>query len=96
MSISLLASIHCKKDAEAAFDTELKKLVETSKKETGCLACELYQYKDEPTKYVIEEEWIDEEALSRHMETAHYKYFVHISPALLVNPADVKILTRLI
>lgn len=96
MSISLLADMHCKKDAEGAFDTELKKLVEASKKETGCLACELYQYKDEPTKYVIEEEWADEDALSQHMETAHYKYFVHISPALLETPADVKILTRLV
>lgn len=96
MSISLLASMHCKKDAEGAFDTELKKLVEASLKEHGCMAYELYQYKDEPTKYVIEEEWADEDALSRHMEAAHYKYFVHISPALLVTPADVKILTRLI
>ncbi|MFD0765687.1 putative quinol monooxygenase [Mucilaginibacter lutimaris] len=96
MSISLLAYMHCKKDAEAAFDTELKKLVEASLKEEGCLAYELYQYKDEPTKYVIEEEWVDEDALSRHMEAPHYKYFVHISPVLLETAADVKILTRLI
>lgn len=96
MSISLLHAMHCKKDAEAAFDTELKKLVTASVKEAGCLAYELYQYKDEPTRYVIEEEWSDENTLSRHMETPHYKYFVHISPALLVNPAEVKILTRLI
>ena len=46
--------------------------------------------------YFGHEEWADEDALSRHMETAHYKYFVHISPALLETPADVKILTRLI
>lgn len=96
MSISLLASLHCKKDAEIAFDTELKKLVNASIKEDGCLAYELYQYKDEPTRYVIEEEWRDEDALSAHMESPHHKYFVHISPALLEHPADVKILTRLI
>jgi len=96
MSISLLASMHCKKDAEGAFDTELKKLVEASLQEEGCLACELYQYKDEPTLYVMEEEWQDEDVLSKHMETPHYKYFVHISPALLEQPADVKILTRLL
>ncbi|RWY47977.1 putative quinol monooxygenase [Mucilaginibacter gilvus] len=96
MSISLLACLHCKKDAEVAFDTELKKLMNASVKEEGCLAYELYQYKDEPTRYVIEEEWKDEDALSRHMETPHYKYFVHISPALLKKPAEVKILTRLI
>lgn len=96
MSISLLAYLHCKKDAEAAFDIELKKLVEASKQEAGCIAYELYQYKDEPTKYIIEEEWTDEDALSLHMETPHHKYFVHISPALLATPADVKILTRLV
>ncbi len=91
-----MASLHCKKDAEVAFDIELKKLVNASAKEEGCLAYELYQYKDEPTRYVIEEEWTDEEALSRHMETPHHKYFVHICPALLEKPAEVKILTRLI
>lgn len=96
MSISLLASLHCKKDAEIAFDTELKKLVNASVKEDGCQAYELYQYKDEPTKYVIEEEWRDETALALHLETAHHKYFVHISTALLEKPAEVKILTRLI
>ena len=96
MSVSLLASLYCKKDAEAAFDTELKKLVEASKKEPGCMAYELYQYKDEPTIYVIEDEWEDDDALAMHMETPHYKYFVHIAPALLAKPADVKILTRLI
>ncbi|MFA6087090.1 putative quinol monooxygenase [Mucilaginibacter sp.] len=96
MSISLLASLHCKKDAEIAFDTELKKLVDASKQEQGCIAYELYQYKGEPTRYVIEEEWENEDILAHHMETPHYKYFVRISPALLETPADVKILTRLI
>jgi quinol monooxygenase YgiN len=96
MSVSLLASLHCKKDAEIAFDTELKKLVDASKQEQGCIAYELYQYKGEPTRYVIEEEWENEDILAHHMETPHYKYFVHISPALLEAPADVKILTRLI
>jgi quinol monooxygenase YgiN len=96
MSVSLLASLHCKKDAEGAVDTELKKLVDASKQEHGCIAYELYQYKDEPTRYVIEEEWENEDVLALHMDTPHYKYFVHISPALLETPADVKILTRLI
>jgi quinol monooxygenase YgiN len=96
MSVSLLSTMYCKKDAEGAFDTELKKLVDASVKEQGCLSYELYQYKDEPTRYVIEEEWTDEDTLAAHMETPHYKYFVHIAPALLEEPADVKILTRLI
>ncbi|MBK0380587.1 putative quinol monooxygenase [Mucilaginibacter segetis] len=96
MSVCLLASLCCKKDAEGAFDTELKKLVEASVKEPGCVAYELYQYKDDPVNYVIKEEWNNEDSLSAHMETPHYKYFVHISPVLLDKPAKVKILTRLV
>jgi quinol monooxygenase YgiN len=96
MSVSLLTSLHCKKDAEGAVDTELKRLVDASKQEQDCIAYELYQYKDEPTRYVIKEKWENEDALALHMETPHYKYFIHISPALLETPADVKILTRLI
>ncbi|RFZ85853.1 antibiotic biosynthesis monooxygenase [Mucilaginibacter terrenus] len=96
MSINLLACLHCKSDAELAFESELKKLVTASVDEPGCLAYELYQYKDEPYKYVIEEEWTDEDALGAHMETPHYKNFVRVSNALLRTAADVKILTRLI
>ncbi|OOQ56422.1 putative quinol monooxygenase [Mucilaginibacter pedocola] len=95
MSISLLHAMHCKRDAESAFDTELKRLITASMKEDGCLAYQLYQDKNKPERYVIEEEWASEEALSRHMATPHYKYFVHISPALLVKPARVKVLNRL-
>ena len=96
MSVCLLSSLHCKKDAEAAFDTELKKLVDASLTEEGCVAYELYQYKDETVRYVIKEEWRDEDALSSHMESAHYKNFVRVSPVLLEHPAEVKILTRLV
>ncbi|MBD1393164.1 putative quinol monooxygenase [Mucilaginibacter glaciei] len=96
MSVSLLASLQCKKDAVAAFNIELKKLMDASKAEPGCIAYDIYQYKDEFVRFVVVDEWTDDDALSAHMETPHYKYFVHILPALLEQQADVKILTRIV
>lgn len=96
MSVSLLATLHCRKDAELALSAELKKLVDGSVKEQGCIAYELYQHKDDPLRYVIKEEWTDEEALDAHRNTPHHKYFLHVTPVLLERPAELKVLVRLI
>ncbi|WP_345950835.1 MULTISPECIES: putative quinol monooxygenase [unclassified Mucilaginibacter] len=96
MSVKLIAILHCHADAEEAFEQELKKLVETSLSEEGCMSYELYQYNDERCRYVIIEEWEDEESLKKHQEAVHYKHFVRVSPVLLTKPAKIKTLTRLV
>jgi len=96
MSIHILASLRCNKDAEVAFETELKKLVNASAKEEGCIRYELYQYNQESLRYVLQEEWHDDVSLAQHMETPHYKYFIHIAPVLLAQPPDIEMLTRLL
>jgi quinol monooxygenase YgiN len=96
MSVKLIAIMHCNADAEETFEQELKKLVETSLQEEGCLNYELYQYNDERCRYVIIEEWADEESLKNHQDAVHYRHFVRISPVLLSKPAKVKTLTRLV
>jgi quinol monooxygenase YgiN len=95
MSIKLIALLHSNTDAEDTFELELKRLVEASVKEEGCLQYELYQYENERCCYVIIEEWRDEAALKYHQETPHYKNFGRVAPVLLSKPAEVKTLTRL-
>ena len=92
MKINLIAILTCKKDALATIQMELKKLAVASKAEEGCLLYELYNCEEMPTQYVITELWGNEDALKRHKETPHYKYFTHIAPALLVNPVELKTL----
>jgi len=95
MSVKLLAFLHCNTDAEDTFELELKKLVEASAAEEGCLHYELYQYENERCHYVIIEQWKDDAALKQHQETAHYKNFGRVAPVLLTKPVEVKVLTRL-
>ncbi|WP_158826820.1 putative quinol monooxygenase [Mucilaginibacter lacusdianchii] len=96
MSVKLIAMMHCNMDAEETFEQELKKLVDTSLQEDGCLKYEVYQYNNERCRYLIIEEWRDEDSLSRHQEAVPYKHFVRISPVLLARPAKIKTLERLV
>lgn len=92
MNVSLIALLTSKADAIATLQMELKKLAVASKAEDGCLQYELTLCKELPTQFVIVELWQDQEALDRHKETPHYKYFVHIAPALLSAPVEHKTL----
>jgi len=95
MSVKLIALLHSNTDAEDTFELELKKLVEASNREEGCLQYELYQYQDERCHYIIIEEWKDEASLKHHQETPHYKNFGRVAPVLLSKPAEIKTLSRL-
>lgn len=96
MNVKLIAIMHCNIDAEETFEQELKRLVETSVSDEGCLKYELYQYENEPCRYVILEEWQDEHALKKHQETSHYKHFLRVAPVLLTKPVKIKKLNRLV
>lgn len=95
MGIKLLALMQCKGDAEGTFEQELKKLVEASVHDSGCLKYELYQYQDKRCHYVLIEEWSNEEALTKHKDTPHYKHFIRISPVLMEKPVEQIKISRL-
>lgn len=92
----MIQILECAADAEKAFEQELKKLVETSLSEDGCIKYEIYQPVDQDGQYIMIEEWIDEDAFTQHQDTSHYKHFIRISPALQNKPAEVKQLIRLV
>lgn len=96
MGIKLVALLRCKADAESTLEQELKKLVENSVQENGCLKYELYQYSGKRCHYAIIEEWQNEEALNRHKDSPHYKHFLRISPVLVDTVIDPIMLTRLV
>ena len=53
----------------------LEAMVEPSKKEPGCLNYNIYQYKNNPRKFMAVETWESEDALKGHQHTEHYKIY---------------------
>ncbi len=96
MSVRSIAILHCQADAEEAFELELKKLVESSAADDGYIAYEIFQYQDKPYKYVLTDEWRDEEAFEAHQASAHYKHFMRVVPVLLEQPLEFHRVARLV
>jgi len=95
-SVKVINVWHCTPDAEDTFEQELKRLVDVSVTENGCISYEVYQPKDKPNEYVMIEEWQNEDALGHHQNSSHYKHFTRISPVLQKKPAETKQLVRLV
>jgi quinol monooxygenase YgiN len=95
-SVKVINVWQCTPDAEETFEQELKRLVDTSVTEDGCISYEIYQPKNQSNEYVMIEEWQDEDALDQHQNSPHYKHFVRISPVLQNKPAEIKQLVRLV
>ena len=96
MNVNVIAIITSRTDTDATLQIELKKLVTASLAEEGCLSYEIYESNEQKGHYYITELWEDDYALAKHKQMPHYKYFVHISPALLAQPVEIKTLTRLV
>ena len=53
----------------------LTAMVEPSKAEKGVIFYEIFQYKDNPRKFMAYESWESEEALDGHKATEHYAIY---------------------
>jgi len=61
-------------------------MVIPSKEEVGCLNYNIYQYKDEPKKFMAVETWASDEALEGHKHSSHYAvYKSSYAPVLILN-----------
>ena len=53
----------------------LTTMVDASKVEDGCLLYDIFQFKEEPSKFIVIESWENEEALNGHKKSEHYKHY---------------------
>ena len=70
--IRILARMTVREDAEAAFMTMGKELVEKSRQEKGNLSYSLNRSLDDPTVFVFVEVWADQAAQDSHNATEHF------------------------
>ena len=71
--IILTAIVKAKPGQEDAVKEVLLALVETTRKEPGCLCYNLHQSKSEKTQFMFYEQWASKEALDAHGKTPHMK-----------------------
>jgi quinol monooxygenase YgiN len=70
---SIHVQVHVKPEAVDAFRAATLANASGSVKEPGVLRFDVFQDKDDPTRFVLVEVYKDVEAHAAHRETAHYK-----------------------
>jgi quinol monooxygenase YgiN len=64
--------VHVIAGAEAAFLEASRMNAVSSRLEEGCTRFEVVQQIEDPTKFMLIEGWVGEEAVATHRATAHY------------------------
>lgn len=74
-SITKRVTFIAKEGSEAKMKELLTAMVEPSKREDGCVFYDIFQYVDNPRKFMAVESWRDEAALDGHKASAHYAVY---------------------
>jgi quinol monooxygenase YgiN len=68
----------------------LSSLVEPTRKESGCLSYDLFQNNEDPTDFILIEEWQSNTALESHFATKHFKDALVKLPNLIAAEPDIR------
>jgi quinol monooxygenase YgiN len=75
MTITKRVTFIAKEGAEEKMKALLSAMVKPSKAEDGCIFYEIFQYENNPRKFMAVETWRDEAALDGHKNSPHYKIY---------------------
>ena len=75
MTITKRVTFIAKEGDEQKMKELLSAMVKPSKAEDGCIFYEIFQYENNPRKFMAVETWRDEAALEGHKNSPHYKIY---------------------
>ncbi|MFT4217941.1 MAG: antibiotic biosynthesis monooxygenase [Micropruina sp.] len=70
--ITTVCNVHVKADSIEAFREASLANAAASRQEPGITRFDLLQQVDDPTRFILYEEYVDQPATQAHKETAHY------------------------
>ncbi len=72
----IVANIKAKSDKVDLVKAELKKLVDTTRAEKGCIQYDLHQDNENPAHFLFFENWASRELWLTHMDSPHLKGYM--------------------
>jgi len=75
MTITKRVTFIAKEGCEAKMKELLSAMVVPSKASEGCIFYDIFQYENNPRKFMAVESWRDEAALDGHKASTHYKVY---------------------
>jgi quinol monooxygenase YgiN len=91
---ALLVSLRARDACEVRLRDELAILATMSRADAGCLRYDVLEELEEPGRFMLFEEWLDEDSLIDHNTQRHVARFVEKSDSMLAEPMRVQRLRR--
>ena len=87
--VHIMARITVKPEFASQARDIMSTLVGESRKETGCLANELFQRPDAPHVFQTVEQWADQASADSHMSTAHVGAAIAAAGPMFAVPPEI-------
>ncbi len=90
MPIHVHARMYINDDGKLA--EEIKKMIEASLKDSGCLGYSFYQNLLDKTQYIMVEKWESKEKLDAHMKTEHFAKLGEYMKKVSTKPMELELI----
>ncbi|MEL7370188.1 MAG: putative quinol monooxygenase [Myxococcota bacterium] len=75
-NLTIVAHIHANPDQVERVAAELKKLIDITRAEEGCLQYDLHQDNEKPEHFMFYENWTSRELWQKHMNAPHLQAYL--------------------
>lgn len=93
--VTVVAKLKAKEGLEDRVKSELMKMVEETRKETGCLNYDLHVDESCKCTFLFYENWVSRGALELHFDTPHFKHLRSLADELFAAPTELNIMQML-
>ena len=89
-TLIVIAKINALDGKEKKLKEVLIKLIEPTRKESGCISYTLLNNQADTSEFTFYEEWESEKDLEAHMQSAHFQQAVNSLEGLIVSEPEIK------
>ncbi|WP_323141893.1 putative quinol monooxygenase [Massilia phyllosphaerae] len=93
--LTVIATMRAKPGKEADLHEHLLSLVPQTRTEAGCIDYDLHRLQDDPSVFVMYENWVDRGELDKHLQMPYMRAFGAALPDLLRSPLELQMLDTL-
>jgi len=87
--VTVVARLKAKAGLEEKVKQELMKMVEATRKESGCLNYDLHVDESDPACFLFYENWVSKMALDNHFHTEHFVRLQSMKDELFAEPTSI-------
>jgi len=90
--LTVIATMRARPGQEAALQDHLMTLIGLTRAEPGCHDYDLLRQQDDPSVFVMFENWADRAELDKHLQMSYMRDFAAVLPTLLRSPLELQLL----